>query len=361
MKETLSASKIKVLQSCSWQYWCKYHLKLPDTTNSGALKGEIVHLILECLGDPKHKKHYDLIIKKGKIFASKAVKRLVAKHIEKKKLKSLDDNCQDDICNMAYTGLMHDFFGDKHQKPSMVISEKDFEITVEEKSIRYKVKGFIDKLFIYENNASCIIRDFKTNKKKYEGKEISDNLQDYIYTLAVKKMYPNLKNIKMEFVFLKQDLQKDGVLIMQKKSDDELYGFESELSAYQRYADSFNEDLAVSNLAAKLGMPKDGSFSGKLLCGFASKPNEKKKDGSPKWSCTYKFPFDYFVALDKNGVQKKSAFKKKDLENFKSPDFKIQKRSYSGCPFFNKPKNDLLNNDASHRSDFDDFDLDKTF
>lgn len=339
MKETLSASKIKTLKSCSWQYWCKYHLKLPDKTNSGALKGEIVHLILECLGDARHKKHYDIILKKKKVFASKAVKKLILKHVKNKKLKALDENCVEDIAEMAYKGLLYDFFGKRHGQPTETISEKDFELTIEDDFglISYKVKGFIDKLFIYGNNGFVIIRDFKTNKKKYEGKEISDNLQDYIYTLAVKKLYPHLENVKMEFVFLKQDVEKDGVLTMEAKTDHELSGFELELTEYQRYADSFTEKTAISNLAANQGMPKDGSFSGKLLCGFASKPNEKKKDGSPKWSCTYKFPFDYYVVLDKDGNVKKSVFDKSEINASNFPfDYKIEERHYAGCPAFNK-------------------------
>jgi hypothetical protein len=355
LKETLSASKIKTLKSCSWQYWCKYHLKLPDKTNSGALKGEIVHLILECLGEARHKKHYDLIIKKKKIFASKGIKKLVLKHVKKKKLKSLDENCIEDICEMAYKGVLYDFFGKNFGQPSEVVSEKDFELTIENAAASYKVKGFIDKLFVYENSAACIIRDFKTNKKKYEGKEISDNLQDYIYTLAVTKLYPHLKDVKMEFVFLKQDLEKDGVLVMEPKSEHELKGFELELSEYQKYADSFTEKTATSNLAAKQGMPKDGSFSGKLLCGFASKPNEKKKDGSPKWSCTYKFPFNYFVALDKEGIVKKSAFTKAEIEELNLPfNYKIEERHYGGCPAFNSPIDNFLETKKVYASD-DDF------
>ena len=79
MKETLSASKIKTLKSCSWQYWCKYILKLPDKTNSGALIGDTVHIILECLGSARHKSHYNKIVKNKDIFASKAIKRMVHK------------------------------------------------------------------------------------------------------------------------------------------------------------------------------------------------------------------------------------------------------------------------------------------
>lgn len=348
MKETLSASKIKTLKSCSWQYWCKYVLKLPDKTNSGALIGDTVHIILECLGLPRHKKHYDLIVKKKNIFASKAIKRMVHKHIKRKDLNMESD--LENICSMALNGLMYDFFGNKCGTPTEVISEKDFEITVQEEDISYKIKGFIDKLFIYGDHGIVLIRDFKTNKKKYEGKEVTDNLQDYMYTLAIRKLYPHLKDIKMEFLFLKQDLNADGVMPMQAKDKYELLGFEHELTGYQKYADSFTEKTAISNMAANQGMPKDGSFAGKLLCGFAKQPNQIKKDGTPMWYCTYKFGFDYYAIVDKDGKIKKSAFTKKELSKIKLVEGdKITKNKYDGCPCF-KPKPV----DAE-----DDFDLDK--
>lgn len=46
----LSASRIKTAQSCSWLYWCKYKLKLPDKSNEGAKRGSICHLVFEVLG-----------------------------------------------------------------------------------------------------------------------------------------------------------------------------------------------------------------------------------------------------------------------------------------------------------------------
>lgn len=345
MKQTLSASKIKVLKSCSWQYWCKYHLKLPDKTNDGALKGEIVHLVFECLGNKRHEKHFNKILKKG-VLSSKAVKRLILKHIKIKKLNK--EEHIDDICDMIQKGLLYDFFGNKYGKPSSTISEKDFELDICEGDISYKIKGFIDRIFIYEDKSVIIIRDFKTNKKKYEGKEIEDNLQDNIYTLAIKKLFPEFSNIQMEFLFLKQNSEEEMVLKMKEKSSSELGGFEYELTAYQKYADSFDEKIAVSNLAVDQGMPTDGSFSGKLLCGFATKPNEKKKDGSPKWYCSFKFAFDYYSVIDKNGVVKKSFFTKEeiDLKSF-DPTDTIKKNKYSGCPRFQPRK-----------ADFDDFDLD---
>ena len=323
-------------------------MKLPDKTNSGALIGDTVHIILECLGVSRHKKHYDLIIKKKNIFASKAIKRMVHKHIKRKDLNMESD--LENICSMALNGLMYDFFGNKCGTPTEVISEKDFEITVQEEDISYKIKGFIDKLFIYGDHGIVLIRDFKTNKKKYEGKEVTDNLQDYMYTLAINKLYPHLKDIKMEFLFLKQDMNADGVMQMQAKNKHELLGFEHELTGYQKYADSFIEKTATSNMAANQGMPKDGSFAGKLLCGFAKQPNQIKKDGTPMWYCTYKFGFDYYAIIDKDKKIKKSAFTKKELEKIKLAEGeKIIKNKYDGCPCF-KPKQVEIP---------DDFDLDK--
>ncbi len=369
MKQTLSASKIKTMTSCSWLYWCKYHLKLPDKTNDGALKGSIVHLVLECLGVDRHKKHFDVILKKGSVTASKAVKRLIYKHAKASNLLG-DDTHLEDIYDMAFRGVVYDFFGKNLGKPTETISEKEFELEVEEEDLKYKVKGFIDRLFIYEKKGIALIRDFKTNKKVYEGKEVTDNLQDYIYTLAVTKLYPKFKNVKMEFVFLKamQSSRSDtgkwqivgsdkSILEMKKKSKDELKGFEYELTDMQSYADSFEEETSVSNLASEQGMPKDGSFSGKLLCGFAKKPNEKKKDGSPKWYCTYKFPFDYYEVTNEEGDIKKSFFLKKDADKYKSETDKVNKKHYTGCPSFNKPATPPPFEWSSEVDD--EFDLDK--
>jgi len=359
------------MTSCSWLYWCKYHLKLPDKTNDGALKGSIVHLVLECLGKNRHKKHYDSILNKGSVIASKPIKALIHKHAKAANLLSDNSNIKD-IYDMVFRGLVYDFFGTQIGKPTEVISEKDFELEIEEEDLRYRVKGFIDKLFVYKNKGVALIRDFKTNKKVYEGKEVTDNLQDYIYTLAVKKLYPEYKNINMEFVFLKaMESQKSeegfwqivgskkSILSMRNKSDDEMIGFEYELTEFQSYAESFNEGTAESNLASNQGMPKDGSFGGRLLCGFAKSPDEKKKDGSPKWYCSCKFGFEYYSLLDKNQELKRNFFPKKEALQSKQKGDKIKKMQYKGCPSF-KPKEDfdfLLHHENSSVDDA--FDLDK--
>ena len=64
----LSASRIKTAQSCSWLYWCKYKLKLPDKSNEGAKRGSICHLVFEGLGGKGRKKYFNKILKTEDVF-----------------------------------------------------------------------------------------------------------------------------------------------------------------------------------------------------------------------------------------------------------------------------------------------------
>jgi hypothetical protein len=336
-KTILSASKIKTLKSCSWLFWAKYKLLVPDTTNSGALIGSIAHCVFECLGKSRHHKHYDIIIKKNNCFASKAIKRLVLKHAKRDNVDSKEQITL--IKSMILNGLKHDFHGQTLGDPIESISEFEFDIHHKEESDEFKLKGFIDKLFIYKQIA--LVRDFKSNKKAFAGKEASENIQDYLYTLAVKKLFPHIKEIKMEFVFIKDGVldgseeNLDGIaMIMAPKSHHEMVGFASELTEIQKYADNFNEKTALSNLAAKAPFPKDGSFSGPLLCGFAKYPGQIKKDGSPMWHCSMKFAMDFFSLYNEKGEVVKSAFTEEELIKLKKENFVIKKQKYKGCPAF---------------------------
>jgi hypothetical protein len=338
----LSASRIKTAQSCSWIYWCKYKLKLPDTSNDGASRGTICHLILELLCEPKRKKYFDKIIKKNTLFCIPSVKRLV--YIWAHRLHVADSENIELIDSMTINGLQYDYFGKTTGKLTKAFSEKDFHIIVddENKGVKYRINGFIDKLFLYKKQKFAIIRDFKTSKKVFEGKEVSDNLQDLIYSLAVKHMFPEYSNRQSEFLFLKFDLKPDllgedgkGVLKMSPLSDDELEGFEYQLTEWQNYLDDFDEECAHSDFAADKGFPeKDEGFSGKLVCGFASYPGQLKKDGTLMWHCPFKFAFEYWALKDENGVTKRSAHldSKQDLYELKEDGDTIEKLSYDGCP-----------------------------
>jgi hypothetical protein len=88
---------------------------------------------------------------------------------------------------------------------------------------------------------------------------------------------------------------------MKPITDDELFGFQLQLTEIQKYLDNFSEKDAKSNMAYYKGYPSDKSFSGKLLCGFASKKGELKKDGNKKWNCPMRFDFFYYHIFNGKG------------------------------------------------------------
>jgi hypothetical protein len=332
-KVSLSASRIKTLQSCSWVYYCKYILNLPDGSNDGAKRGTICHLIFEVLGNPKRKKIFSKIIKTQDVFCEPSIKRLIEKHA--RVLNVDDEDNIESIKTMTLNGLMYDFFGSKIGKPTVAVSEQDFDIVVNNGSFRYRIKGFIDKLFLYKNKKLAIIRDFKTSKQRFVGKEISDNLQDYMYSLAVKHLFPEYSNRKSEFLFLKFALDQSdgsGVIEMEPIDEEDLEGFEIQLTEIQTYLDNFSKKDAVSNLAYRQGYPKDNSFGGVIQCGRAKFKGERKKDGNLMWHCPLKFPFEYYVSVNEDGKVLKSFVSQDDVPK----GMKYETRQYEGCPVFNK-------------------------
>jgi hypothetical protein len=353
-KTYLSASRIKTAQQCSWTYWCKYILKLPDKSNDGASKGWVCHLIFEVLGRKDRRPLFDEISSNGTIWSSPSVARLAMYHI-----KRLEINTQehiDEIDLMVIKGLKYDFFGGDKDGLSEEFSEKDFKLSIDDGIVKYNIRGFIDKLFLYEDK-QAIIRDFKTSKQKFKGKEITDNMQDLMYCLAVKKMFPEYKGLS-EFLFLKFELEKDlfgesgpGVIRMRQIEDDALEGFEFELTEIQKYLDEFNHAKAVSNFAGGQDYPKDGTFGGPLACGKngfkkCRGENVLDKEGKPikAFVCSFRNPFKYFSLVNESGEIKKSVFTDDlaELEKLKSAGDTIKEKEYEGCPYWRNKDRPLL-------------------
>jgi hypothetical protein len=249
---------------------------------------------------------------------------------------------------MTLNGLQYDFFGKENGRPTKSISEKEFNIEIDQNGKKYAIRGFIDKLFLYKKKSLAIIRDFKSSKQIFKGKEVTNNLQDLMYCLAVKHLYPEYLKRRSEFVFLKFDLSRDmfgktgkGLLEMSTIGEDELEGFEYELTEIQKYLDSFNLPCAKSSFAADQDYPKDGTFGGPLVCG---KEGYKKRRGQflldaegskiENYICSVRKPMEYYVLLDKEGKILASTFKKdkKLLQNKKQKGQKIELRKYAGCP-----------------------------
>jgi hypothetical protein len=334
-KVKLSASRLKTAKTCSWLYWTKYHLKLPDKTNAGAARGTICHLIFECLGHPRHQPKFKKIIQKKDIFIFPAVERLVYKQANR--LNVADDENIDLIKKMTLAGLTYDFFGAQKTKPTEEHSEYEFDLCIKDEEKNYCIKGYIDKLFLYKKNKSAIIRDFKTSKQVFKGEDETKNLQDYMYCLAVRNLFPEYKNRHSEFLFLKFDLNSKGKMKMKKLTDLKLNKFEIELSKSQVYLDNFSERHARASYAADKPRPKDGSFTGQIVCGFAKYKGQLKKDGNPMWHCIYKFPFDYYALYDENGKLIKTEFPEDYylLLKKRGPNDTIKKLHYAGCPRWN--------------------------
>ena len=330
----LSASRIKTAQSCSWLYWSKYKLGLPENSNDGARRGSICHLVFEVLGVPKRKVYFDKIIETQDVFSVSSIKRLIFKHATR---EGIDDSENIELMkDMIFNGLSYDFFGKDLDKPTKEFSEKDFDIIKVDGDIKYKIRGFIDKLFLYKKQKFALIRDFKTSKDVFKGKDATDNLQDLMYSLAVKNLFPEYSERVSEFLFLKFDLDlnasKSGIVQMKPLEEDELKGFELQLSEIQKYLDNFSEKDAKKNFAAYQGFPKDNSFSGKLLCGFAKEKGELKLDGSPKWHCPMKFDFFFYEISDPKGHVVKSYSEDEFSEGLVPEGGSYEMKYYQGCP-----------------------------
>jgi len=322
----LSASRVKSLENCSWLYWCNYHLRLPQKKNEGAKKGDICHKVFEMLLKKNRVHLYEHILLIGSITAVPAIARLVRKHIKRLQLHDTTDGFRH-IDDMILVGLKNDFYVEGGK---LIGAEYKFDIVSE--SPKFRIKGLIDKLYIRDQE--IIIDDFKSSKKKFAGEEQESNLQALFYSFATKTLWPNLTPL-VRFVFLQYP--KHAIMEI-KYSDDAMLGFKYYLEATQQRVEGFNEHVARSHFAADEPSGTD-TFTGKALCGWATYPNQLKKDQSPMWHCPYRFAFDYY-AVKKNGQTVYGVFNKADLKPLKEGET-VEFCHYDGCPKHQNILNDI--------------------
>jgi|10_taG_2_1085330.scaffolds.fasta_scaffold00648_7 hypothetical protein len=304
----ISASRIKTLEGCTWVYWAKYHLKLPDKTNSGAERGTLCHLIFELLLKPRHKKHFDGIIKKGSITGSSVILRLAIKHMKKfesNKVKGeMEQENYDLVDKMIVVGLECDFFGEGGhiEKP-----EQEFDITNDDPE--YRIKGYIDKPIEYKNKKEVKIVDYKSSKAKFRGEDLKSNVQAMMYSLAAKKIWPDLKP-SVEFLFLRFPRAPFQQL---EFSDSILGGFKHFLGYMYDMISNFNEETAKNNFASR-------SRTNRWLCGKTEKG---------KWCCPFRKAFKFYALVDENDEIIKTSYEQDLVANKKQ---KVVEKIYDGCP-----------------------------
>jgi len=306
--KTLSASRIKTLETCSWVYWNNYHAKVPQSQNDGALRGTICHTVFELLLNKRHLKNYKRIIKKNAIDGDKGVDKLVKKLSAKVKL---DESNYKLLNDMILVGLKNDFFGEGGE---IVKPEYDFDITNEEP--KYHIKGFIDKPIKIKKEMHII--DYKSSKYKFRGDDLEANIQAMMYSLASKKIWPKLKPI-VKFLFLRFPKQPIQELIF---TDEQIKGFEHYLEHINDYVNKFDEESARANFAVD-------SQKNKWMCQVGG------------WKCPYKDPYKYYVKVNDKGEVIETSLE----NNFKDiKGFKVETRDYEGCPKFqsSSKKDDFL-------------------
>lgn len=314
-KVYLSASRIDKFKDCSWLYYSRYFLKIPDSSNDGARRGKVIHDILELFLKPKHRKHYDKVVNFGSMMGSKAAWKLMNNLAAKYNVN--DENNLEMINDFILVALKYEFFGPKETEK--IYGEKEFIIEINDDGKKYNIRGFIDKTFVIKNQNGLIIRiiDYKSSKKKFEADKIDDNIQSMIYQLAAKHLHPEIKEREFSFLFLK--FPKSPEQKQPSFNNNHLEGFEWYLTEVQKQLENFTEKNATDNLAAQ---NKEKSW----LCGKEG----NKKDGTPFFMCAARKPFYYYVALDEKNEIIESDFEEKNVDK----KFKIEKRYYSGCPWF---------------------------
>ena len=297
----LSASKVKLLEECSWKYWCNYHLGIPQAKNEGAIRGTICHLIFELLIKDRHSKHFHCILKDRGINNCLVIKRLVIKHLEKDNVNTEEN--YNLISDMLYIGLGLEFYGGNGK-----VEDTEVEFSIRNESPTYKIRGFIDKPVSYDKGKKLKIIDYKSSKKKFSALELEGNIQAMAYTLAAKTLWPKSEDVMVEFQFLrfpKQPLQQIKI------NEDQLRGFEYYLEHVYKIASNFKEDDAKVNYAS----------------------SDRKKSWLCKagrtWRCPYLDPMEYYALLDGEGNVIKTSLNK-DFNIGEGQSVKTLK--YDGCP-----------------------------
>ena len=348
----LSPSRVNSINDCSWQYYSSYHLRLPRTGNDGSKRGTICHALLECLVKLNHRHYVNKLVESGDVFTFPAVARylellavredLPLDQVVVNKDKTGLMTHREEINNMILVALKSEFLGEPGAE---ILSEIKHTVEVhtgnEKHDKKFCILGIIDKVFIYRNDKGEAIRvkivDYKTSSKKFDEEDLESNLQGLVYQLFAKKMFPGIKDISFDFLFLR--FPKNPVVRVPPLPDSDVEGLEHYLTYISRYMSAFTEEHAKKNFAKH-------NKASQFLCGLYGKKKYfdkakkiKIEHDEPQFVCALRGPFDYYAIIDDDGNNIRSAMTEKELK-VKNGEVAV-KRRYMGCPCWHAQKQSL--------------------
>ena len=322
----LSASKIKTLDSCTWQYYCSYHLNIPQEKNNGAMRGTIVHNLFELISKEKHQHYIKKIYMAGCPSKVPQIKKFLLNQFNREgidlrgevkpiKVKYGKKNNWETVCDMIMLTMKAEFISKDFNK--IIGSEHEFNLIND--SPKYAVRGFIDRVE-EEDSDTLKILDYKSSAKKFTGEEQASNIQAMIYSLVARKIWKNYKNYKASFLFMRFP---DEPYQHSEFSEEELNGLEYYLEYVSEMIESFDSKKARSSMAA---FDKSKSW----LCGRGS------------WVCPYREPITFYKVFEKKDEEVKHISSHLNLEEAqekikkqkKDEFWEIEISEYKGCPAF---------------------------
>lgn len=167
----LSASKLKVYQSCPKKYWYDYIKKYPKgPRHQSALLGSCFHTAVQ--------RHHEGTWEIHSVFNTEYDK-LIAEEGMTKDLMLWSDGL--DMCTIYKSNVTR----------TPEISEREFFLDYPKDTPRYTLHGYIDQLYDWG------VVDLKTNKKRPTQKELDEDLQFIVYAWAFEQIkgYPPEKVI----------------------------------------------------------------------------------------------------------------------------------------------------------------------
>ncbi len=202
-----SHSAIECFKTCPLKYKLHYIVKPPieKKTSVEAFLGSCVHDTLEKLyKDLKHKKLNsleELLL----FYKENWNKKFKPNEIEIVREEYTFDNYKD--LGIKY---IKDYYQQHHpfdKGTTLGIEDRislEFEDTLCKK--KYNVIGFIDRLTMITPEY-FEIHDYKTNNKPKTQKQVEEDKQLALYSIAIKKMFPSVKRIDLVWHFLAANLE----------------------------------------------------------------------------------------------------------------------------------------------------------